>query len=171
MLECRNRGALMKGRTLSHYTVLDHLGDGGMGVVYHGFDTRLNRPVALKFLAPELSQDPAAKEQFMREARAASALDHSNICTIYDIDETPEGQIFLAMAYVDGETLKDTIARGPLRIDDILDIGADRAGTRQGSRSRYRSSRHQAGQRHENGRSAREDRGLRHCQARWRMPH
>ena len=114
----------MKGRTFSHYAVLDHLGDGGMGVVYHGFDTRLNRPVALKFLAPELSQDPAAKEQFMREARAASALDHPNICTIYDIDETPDGQIFLAMAYVDGETLKETIARGPLPIGDILDIGA-----------------------------------------------
>ena len=112
----------MEGRTISHYRVLEKLGGGGMGVVYKAQDTKLDRFVALKFLPPELTRDDDARERFIREAQAASALDHPNICTIHEIDATPEGQQFIAMAYYEGETLKKRIARGPLPVDDALDI-------------------------------------------------
>lgn len=93
-----------------------------MGVVYRGLDLRLDRHVALKFLPPETSRDSEARERLTQEAKAASALDHPNICTIHEIDATPEGQLFIAMAYYDGETLKKRIARGDLSVDESLDI-------------------------------------------------
>ncbi|MCI0695462.1 protein kinase [candidate division KSB1 bacterium] len=112
----------MTGKTISHYKILEKLGGGGMGVVYKAEDTKLKRPVALKFLPPELTRDDEAKERFVHEAQAASALDHPNICTIYEIDETDDGQIFICMAYYEGETLKKKIERGPLPIDQTLDL-------------------------------------------------
>ena len=112
----------MEGQTLSHYKVLEKLGGGGMGVVYKALDTHLDRHVALKLLPPELTRDDDARVRFVLEAKAASALDHPNIYTIYDIDETPDGQMFIAMGYYEGETLKQRIARGPLPIEDALDI-------------------------------------------------
>jgi serine/threonine protein kinase len=113
----------MIGKTVSHYRVLEKLGGGGMGVVYRAEDTRLRRTVALKFLPPELTRDENAKARFVQEAQAASALDHPNICTVHEIDETPDGQMFLALAYYDGETLKKRIQRGPRPIEDVVDIG------------------------------------------------
>jgi dienelactone hydrolase/type II secretory pathway pseudopilin PulG len=112
----------MQGQLLSHYRVLEKLGGGGMGVVYRGLDLRLDRHVALKFLPPETSLDSEARERLTQEAKAASALDHPNICTIHEIDATPEGQLFIAMAYYEGETLKKRIARGDLTVDESLDI-------------------------------------------------
>src|SRR4029077_19427672 len=94
------------GSLVSRYRILGLLGIGGMGVVYRGEDTLLGRTVALKFLPPMLTPNPPAKSRFLDEARAASALDHPNICTIYEVGETAEGQFYLAMACYDGETLK-----------------------------------------------------------------
>jgi non-specific serine/threonine protein kinase len=110
------------GRTVGHYRVVEHLGGGGMGVVYRAEDTKLGRTVALKFLPPEWSRDPDARERFLREARAASALEDSRICTIYDIDETEDGRLYIAMAFYEGETLKKRIERGRLPIDEAVDI-------------------------------------------------
>jgi serine/threonine protein kinase/Flp pilus assembly protein TadD len=110
------------GRTLSHYRIVEHLGGGGMGVVYKAEDTKLGRTVALKFLPPEWSRDPDARERFLREARAASALEDSRICTIHDIDETDDGQLFIAMAFYEGESLKKRLERGRLPIGEAVDI-------------------------------------------------
>src|SRR5210317_2189306 len=104
----------MIGKTISHYKILEKLGEGGMGVVYKVEDTKLNRTVALKFLSPELTRDEEAKARFIKEAQAASALQHNNICTIHAIDETPDGQLFICMDHYEGETFKQKIARGPL---------------------------------------------------------
>ena len=114
----------MEGQILSHYKVVRRLGGGGMGVVYEALDTHLDRSVALKFLPPELTRDDDARQRFVQEAKAASALDHPNICTVYEIDTTPDGQLFIAMACYDGETLKKRIERGPLPVAEALDLAA-----------------------------------------------
>jgi eukaryotic-like serine/threonine-protein kinase len=110
------------GAIVSHYRLLERLGAGGMGVVYKAEDLRLKRFVALKFLAPERTADEAAKQRFMHEAQAASALDHPNICTVHEIDEAPDGRLFLAMACYDGESLRQRVARGPLAVAEALDL-------------------------------------------------
>jgi non-specific serine/threonine protein kinase len=112
----------MVGTTISHYQILEKLGAGGMGVVYKAEDTKLKRHVAIKFLPADLSRNEEAKRRFVREAQAASALDHPNICTIYEIDETEDGRMFICMACYEGETLKRKIERGPLDMNEALDI-------------------------------------------------
>ena len=112
----------MQGQSFSHYEVLERLGGGGMGVVYKALDTKLNRHVALKFLPHELTRDDQAQARFIQEAQAASALDHPNICTIHEIDATPDGQMFIAMAFYDGEPLKDLIDRGAIPVDQAVNI-------------------------------------------------
>jgi eukaryotic-like serine/threonine-protein kinase len=111
-------------RDVESYRLGERLGSGGMAVVFRAEDLRLGRQVALKFLAPELSRDPAAKQRFLREARAASALDHPNLCTIHEVGETADGQIFIAMPCYEGETLRQRIRRGPLPLDDAVDIAS-----------------------------------------------
>ena len=112
----------MIGETISHYRILAMLGEGGMGVVYKAHDQNLDRTVALKFLPRSVSHTDTQHKRFLREARAASALDHPNICTIYDIDETADGQTFIAMGFCQGEPLAEVIARCELPIDRAVDI-------------------------------------------------
>jgi len=112
----------MEGQTISHYRVLSEIGRGGMGIVYKAEDIRLHRPVALKFLSQELTRDFDAKQRFIQEARAASSLDHPNICTIYDIDESADGRLFLGMAYYEGEPLNHRLLRGALDPVAAIDI-------------------------------------------------
>ncbi len=100
---------LAPGSTLGPYAIVAELGHGGMGVVYTAQDPRLKRQVAIKLLAPDLTRDETAKQRFLQEAQAASALDHPNICTIHEINETDDGQLYLVMAYYAGETLKERI--------------------------------------------------------------
>jgi non-specific serine/threonine protein kinase len=114
----------MIGETVSHYKILEKIGEGGMGVVYKAEDTRLKRTVALKFLPAEMTRDAQAKERFVQEAQAASALDHPNICTIHQIDETDDGRTFICMTCYDGETLEERIATGPLSVEEAAGIAA-----------------------------------------------
>jgi len=117
----------MIGKTISHYRILEKLGEGGMGVVYKAEDTKLKRTAALKFLHPHLTQDSEAKRRFIKEAQAASALQHNNICTIYEVNETDEGQLYISMEYLGGKTLREKISgkgetTSPLQIEETVDI-------------------------------------------------
>ena len=116
----------MIDRTISHYKVTGVLGEGGMGIVYKAEDTKLERTVALKFLASHLLEDEEGHARFIREAKAAASLDHPNICTVYEIDEV-EGETFIAMAYLEGQTVKAKIAERPLKLDEALDIAIQTA--------------------------------------------
>jgi serine/threonine protein kinase len=121
---------------ISHYRILSKLGEGGMGVVYKAEDTKLERMVALKFLAPQLVSDEATRKRFEREAKALAALDHPNICTVFEIGEA-EGTIFLAMAFVEGATVKEKIAQRPLKSEDALEIAVQ---TAEGLRAAHEKS-------------------------------
>ncbi|HTO93792.1 MAG TPA: protein kinase, partial [Bacteroidota bacterium] len=129
-LSLRDREAFMRkvlagdiiGTVISHFQILDRIGGGGMGVVYRAEDMSLKRIVALKFLMPDLVRDPSAKKRFLKEAQAASALDHPNICTIHEISETAEGLLFICMAFYGGENLSTRIAAGPLEPASAIDV-------------------------------------------------
>ena len=112
----------MIGKTVSHYKILEKLGEGGMGVVYKAKDTKLKRVVAVKFLHEGMTRDEEAKKRFVREAQSASGLQHNNICTIHEINESRDGRMFICMEYYDGETLRERIKRGRLPLEEVVHI-------------------------------------------------
>jgi serine/threonine-protein kinase len=120
-LETPFKGIEEGARIAGKFKIIERIGQGGMGIVYKAQDTKLKRTVALKFLSPELTQNKEAKERFIQEAQAASALDHNNICTIYEIDES-NGQMFIVMAFIKGKSLKEKISQGPLKLEEVLNI-------------------------------------------------
>jgi serine/threonine protein kinase len=112
----------MIGKTISHYKILEKLGEGGMGVVYKAKDIDLDRFVALKFLPQFYTKDESSRKRFIVEAKAASGLDHPNICNIHEISETDDGQLYISMAYYEGESLRQKIKNGPIPSDEALHI-------------------------------------------------
>ena len=144
----------LTGRTLSHYRLEAKIGAGGMGEVYRGVDTRLNRPVAVKILPPDLLQDDDRRRRFTQEAKAASALNHPNIVTIYDVG-SEAGIDFIVMEHVDGKTLEEIIGRRPMAIGPLLRLrDADRRRAHRGARGGHRASRSEADQHHGDRRRA-----------------
>ena len=125
----------MLGKTISHYHITSQLGEGGMGVVYEAEDTNLGRHVALKFLTPSMANDDNLLQRFQREARAASALNHPNICTIHGIEQHDD-QHFIVMELLDGESLADRIRRGPIEIDQVLSLGVQIADALESAHSK-----------------------------------
>ena len=115
----------MEGKTVSHYRILEKIGEGGMGQVYLAEDTSLERKVALKFLPEYLQQDETAHKRFVREAKSASAIDHPYICHINEVAQTEDGQDYIVMEYVEGQTLKDRLEKGNLRIKKALQMGSE----------------------------------------------
>ena len=113
------------GQNISHYRILEKIGEGGMGEVHLAEDTSLKRNVALKFLPETLQQDPVARKRFIREAKSTAGLDHPFICNIHEVAETEDGQDFIVMEYVQGQTLKDKLTDGPLPIKDALQVGVE----------------------------------------------
>ena len=116
----------MIGKTISHYKILEKLGEGGMGIVYKAQDTKLDRLVALKFLPPHLITSEEEKTRFVHEAKAAASLNHTNICTVYEFEET-EDTTFISMAYIEGQSLKKKIEQDPLKLDDAIRINDEAA--------------------------------------------
>ena len=125
----------MLGRTVSHYQIKSQLGEGGMGVVYEAEDTNLGRRVALKFLTPSMAKDENLLQRFQREARAASALNHPNICTIHGIEQH-DADHFIVMELLDGESLSDRIRKGPLDIESVLNLGVQIADALESAHSK-----------------------------------